>query len=369
MVFQGLATFKNTLQPKTKPTIERLRKADFKLGVVSGDNIYTTIAVGRESGIISQNEQVWIYSFREGKLWRVNFESGETVEVRPQEMGGPMKQQRTLNKTHVPSYAGAITGETFLQVVQSLGILEGADVDLADPWLREIALNCRVFSRMSADQKGLVINVAKIFYNELDISVGYCGDGANDCVALKEADVGISLADTQDSLHAPFISRTGNIECVETISLHGKCALATYFDVFKFFSLYSTVQGVGIIVDYAFESDFSMGIYLAMDVVFGLNIAITIGFLGPVKDGLKFLPKSTILNWELLVSYLWNVIIFTGLFIGAGHYAGIDANYKTPEVLIRAAQDEQKTGNTPTYEGTVSAILTSSSRSWPWAHY
>lgn len=44
-----------------------------------------------------------------------------------------------------------------------------------------------------------------------------CGDGANDCEALKSAHAGISLSEAEASVAAPFTSHIPHIECVVNV--------------------------------------------------------------------------------------------------------------------------------------------------------
>lgn len=70
-----------------------------------------------------------------------------------------------------------------------------------------------VYARMSPDEKNeLVEKLQGIGY-----CCGFCGDGANDCGALKAADVGISLSEAEASVAAPFTSRVFDISCVPEI--------------------------------------------------------------------------------------------------------------------------------------------------------
>lgn len=69
-----------------------------------------------------------------------------------------------------------------------------------------------------------------------------CGDGANDCGALKTADIGISLSEAEASIAAPFTSKVQDIRCVVTVLKEGRCALVTSFQCFKYMALYSMIQ-------------------------------------------------------------------------------------------------------------------------------
>jgi len=57
----------------------------------------------------------------------------------------------------------------------------------SDEQLREIIENCRVFARMLPDQKKVLVEKLQEFGH----CVSFCGDGANDCGALKSSDVSL----------------------------------------------------------------------------------------------------------------------------------------------------------------------------------
>ena len=60
LTFCGFLTVKNNLRNETKEVIKKLKQMDCKLIINTGDNIFTTLAVGFESGIIS-DKSVYIF--------------------------------------------------------------------------------------------------------------------------------------------------------------------------------------------------------------------------------------------------------------------------------------------------------------------
>lgn len=112
---------------------------------------------------------------------------------------------------------------------------------------------------MSPDEKNELVERLQM----LGYCVGFCGDGANDCGALKAADVGLSLSEAEASVAAPFTSRSPDISCVLEVIREGRAALVTSFGCFKYMALYSLIQFASISFLYTFASnlgDFQVGI-------------------------------------------------------------------------------------------------------------
>jgi cation-transporting ATPase 13A2 len=93
----------------------------------------------------------------------------------------------------------------------------------------------QIFARMSPDEKNEVVERLQ----SLGYTVLMCGDGANDCSALKAADVGISLSEAEASVAAPFTATTPDIGCVIELIKQGRAALVTSFSCFKYMWVHS----------------------------------------------------------------------------------------------------------------------------------
>lgn len=95
-----------------------------------------------------------------------------------------------------------------------------------------------MFARMSPEQKAQLVEILQ----SLGLNVGMCGDGANDCIALRAAHVGVSLSEAEASVSAPFTSSTPSIECIPILLREGRSSLATSFQLFRYLSFSSVLR-------------------------------------------------------------------------------------------------------------------------------
>merc|ERR1719219_1495302 len=102
---------------------------------------------------------------------------------------------------------------------------------------------------------------------EIGCTTLMCGDGSNDCAALKRAHVGVSLSELDASVASPFTSKEPNITCVEKLIREGRCSLVTTIVLFKFIALYSMIQFVSLLIIYYYTSNLSDWMFMYIDLV------------------------------------------------------------------------------------------------------
>ena len=85
-----------------------------------------------------------------------------------------------------------------------------------------------------------------------------CGDGCNDCGALKAAHVGVSLAATEASVAAPFTSTAGTIDCVHTLIREGRATLESTYASFKYNICYSFTSLLLVLIHFSVSDESSV---------------------------------------------------------------------------------------------------------------
>ncbi|XP_034474595.1 probable cation-transporting ATPase W08D2.5 isoform X2 [Drosophila innubila] len=163
-----------------------------------------------------------------------------------------------------------------------------------------------IYARMSPEQKQSLI----MELQNLDYYVAMCGDGANDCGALKAAHTGISLSETESSIASPFTSRRATIAAVPNVIKEGRAALVTSFGIFKYMAAYSLVQFISVMILYSIDSNLTDKQYLYIDL--GL-ISIFAFFFGKTEayDGqlVKQVPLSSLISPTPLSSLLLHLAV------------------------------------------------------------
>ena len=127
-----------------------------------------------------------------------------------------------------------------------------------------------VFARMGPDQKAQLIDELK----KIDYQVVMCGDGANDCGALRTANVGVSLSDSEASVAAPFTASCGDISCIPELIREGRAALVTSFGIFKYMAMYSLIQFISVLILYTFGTNLGDKQFLWIDLAITTTVSI-----------------------------------------------------------------------------------------------
>uniref|UniRef100_A0A8D2LHB1 Cation-transporting ATPase n=1 Tax=Varanus komodoensis TaxID=61221 RepID=A0A8D2LHB1_VARKO len=296
MDFLGFVILQNKLKPATAPALAELRRARIRCAMVTGDNLLTAISVGRECGIVPPKGKVMLTEAlppRDGQPATINWQCADEL---------PAPDVPDKASKEVRGYHFAISGRSFSVVWDHFPDL-----------LPKLLLCGTIFARMAPDQKTQLVEALQ----KLDYCVGMCGDGANDCGALKRAHAGISLSELEASVASPFTSKAPDISCVPNLIREGRAALVTSFCVFKFMALYSIIQYLSVLLLYSTLGNLGDAQYLFIDVAVILSLAFTMSLNGAWKELVPRRPPSSLVSPQLLLSVLTQILLALSFQVGA----------------------------------------------------
>ncbi|KAH9036902.1 P-type ATPase [Lactarius hengduanensis] len=297
--FLGLIIFENKLKPGTAPAIQALQSAHLACRMITGDNPLTAVSVAQECNLISQTAHVFTPAFVQGSamtpLARVSWSCMDDPTWKLDEYSlkplTPPTHHSDGDMLDHQDYVLAVTGDVFRWMINNAPL----------ETLQRMLTRCQIFARMSPDEKNEVVERLQ--------SIGYtvlmCGDGANDCAALKAADVGLSLSEAEASVAAPFTSKTPDIGCVLEVIKEGRAALVTSFSCFKYMALYSLIQFTTITLLYSFASSLGDFQFLYIDLFIIIPVAVSMGRTHPHPWIDPKRPTANLVSKSVLASIFW----------------------------------------------------------------
>ncbi|KAG8445133.1 hypothetical protein GDO86_010049, partial [Hymenochirus boettgeri] len=299
MIFLGLLVLENRLKLETRPVLKELNRSRIRTVMVTGDNLQTAATVAKKSGMISEDSSVILIEAKEPSgsnaasiTWTL-MAGTKSKSYDIMDICNHMEETSVCSDEN-PTYHFAMTGNTYQIITEHFS-----------HFLQKILIQGTIFARMSPGQKSDLVEE----FQKLGYSVGMCGDGANDCGALKMAHVGISLSEQEASVASPFTSNTPNIECVPQLIKEGRAALTTSFCVFKYMALYSMIQYIGVLLLYWQQNSYSNYQFLFQDLAITTIISVTMSLNHAYPRLAPYKPPSQLVSPPLLLSVLINIIL------------------------------------------------------------
>nr|XP_018898434.1 PREDICTED: probable cation-transporting ATPase 13A3 [Bemisia tabaci] len=332
LIFLGLVILENLLKPESSEVLKSLHNADIRTIMVTGDNMHTALSVARDCGMVPPGQFV-IEVHADQPSQHVRYINATTVTssgtVKPLsaslegkesssvasldtlESGLMMYSKGTAMNGSTPYYDVQMNGKVRSNVSNNFSFALTGDTW---SWIKtnrphlvpSLVTKGVVFSRMNPEHKQqLVQDLQGIGY-----CVAMCGDGANDCGALRAAQAGISLSENESSAACAFTAKTSSVECVVAVIREGRAALVTSFGLFKYMAAYSLTQFVSVMLLYSRDSNLSDLQFLYIDLFlissFALLHAQTPPFPGPlVKGG----PQTSLISCGPLISLFGQLLV------------------------------------------------------------
>ena len=280
--FIGFINFKNMLREETPDVLRQLKGGDIKSVMLTGDSVFTGIKIARESGLIDSDTRV-ILGDKVSSSGDINWHDVDSSSTK-----ADLEPIRDVNLSS-SNVSLAVTAYVWRHLIQN-----------EQEYALLLCEHISVYGRCTPQDK---ISVVSTFIHKGNITL-MCGDGGNDCGALKTAHVGIALSDAEASVVSPFTSLEKSITSVLDVLKEGRCALASAFSSYKYILMYGQLETVIQMGTAYFFTTFSEWCWIFLDGVWLVTMAFTLPLAKPAKVLAPKRPTSSLFGWQTLSSYL-----------------------------------------------------------------
>ena len=195
---------------------------------------------------------------------------------------------------------------------------------------RLVLKNGRVFARMAPNHKALLVEAFK----KEGFMTLMCGDGANDCSALRTAHVSVSLSEGEASIAGHFNSKINDVSCVFELLIEGKCSLSTSMCTFKFMMLYSIIQFFCLILMMVYNTYLNDYQFFFIDILLVFPLEFFLAIQKPSSELTYHYVNSNLFSFPILTSVITHSIIELAFQLGSfyilkhyfpwNHHCGFD---------------------------------------------
>ena len=317
MTFLGLIVFQNQVKKDTKINIEHLETSGCKLIIATGDNVFTTISIAEQCGILHSNDD----------LFRIEtVDNNETnLIITHSSFQGSLRQRKNIKDNSDYKYMNnninnnyynynayennlreyeddeteiiyAIKEEEnifeFKELIKNIVNDQNKKICCSGPALsiildrvnnqknrdnsqdvdeyiknldKLIRYNGKIFFRMLPDNKS---NLIAFLQKDQYTVVAMCGDGANDSNAFMQSDVGVAINQTVgNNLISHFYSTESSINCLQIILKNGRACYESRINTLKYIMTASIVQLSVVFVLYVYYQQFNKIQYMFIDII------------------------------------------------------------------------------------------------------
>lgn len=168
------------------------------------------------------------------------------------------------------------------------------------------------------------------------MEVMFCGDGANDMIALRAATVGVSLCDAETSVAAPVTSKLASPSATVAVLREGRASLITAYVLIMFNIMYAMIQLMMATLLYHYGLIAGDYMYLIQDLFFTLVLGLAISYTKPCEKLSSTLPPSRFLTayfMSRLAMFLLCFILFQILALWILSLQSFYNEYETDDPL------------------------------------